>query len=340
MLKNIVLILCFVVGPLGATEKAVFGIDNRLDDYQIENSLYKRLAASTAAMIDRERLKYFPGIVGLGAHYRVYGETLLDTSVTISFFMGGNVCSDVPYSNQLAAATCSGFLVGPDLLVTAGHCVNSSDSCENNAWVFDFAVNEKNAGKEMTSMRLAKKNVFYCKEIVEKRFSAPTPIYANDMPTEAWGGYGGYRPAPIDYDYSTDYDYALIRLDRPVKGRESLTFRTKEQIETGTHLVVIGHPLGLPRKLTDGGHVINNDYPNTFYANLDAFHGNSGSPVFDAKTGMVEGILVTGGQAWRHNSFRSCYEIDNSPLLSDDISFLTGITRITELGEMIEENWR
>ena len=55
----------------------------------------------------------------------------------------------------------------------------------------------------------------------------------------------------------------------------------------------MGHPSGLPLKYADGARVFEteNDY---FSTNLDTFGGNSGSPVFNADTLEVEGILVRG----------------------------------------------
>ena len=59
-------------------------------------------------------------------------------------------------------------------------------------------------------------------------------------------------------------------------------------------LYVIGHPNGLPLKIADHA-VVNSDVAeSTFQATLDTFHGNSGSPVFNATTHHVVGIL-TGG---------------------------------------------
>jgi V8-like Glu-specific endopeptidase len=70
--------------------------------------------------------------------------------------------------------------------------------------------------------------------------------------------------------------------------------------------VVIGHPTGLPTKVSAGANVrsVNDVY---FVANLDTFGGNSGSAVFNAETGEIEGILVRGERDYRYNSARGCY---------------------------------
>jgi hypothetical protein len=73
--------------------------------------------------------------------------------------------------------------------------------------------------------------------------------------------------------------------------------------------VVIGHPTGLPTKISPEGKITRNVEKYTFSANLDTFHGNSGSAVFDANTGVVEGILIQGRNDYvpsRSNDPKSC----------------------------------
>jgi hypothetical protein len=56
-------------------------------------------------------------------------------------------------------------------------------------------------------------------------------------------------------------------------------------------LLVIGHPLGLPRKYSGRGQVMDNREPSYFETDLDVNGGNSGSPVLNPDTLEVEGIL-------------------------------------------------
>src|SRR6185295_6557109 len=59
-------------------------------------------------------------------------------------------------------------------------------------------------------------------------------------------------------------------------------------------IIVIGHPAGLPTKVAGGAAVRDEKPAGYFTANLDTYGGNSGSAVFNAVTGLVEGILVRG----------------------------------------------
>ena len=63
--------------------------------------------------------------------------------------------------------------------------------------------------------------------------------------------------------------------------------------------MVIGHPTGLPTKISANGKVNLNTEVTRFSTSLDTFHGNSGSAVFDAVTGQVEGILIMGKNDYR-----------------------------------------
>jgi V8-like Glu-specific endopeptidase len=65
-------------------------------------------------------------------------------------------------------------------------------------------------------------------------------------------------------------------------------------VSDGHALHIIGHPMGLPAKFAGGGTVRENRYRAVFIETLDAYPGNSGSPVFNSTTHVVEGLLVRG----------------------------------------------
>lgn len=221
------------------TPEVVYGKDNRVDLQFVTNPLHRELAHSVAAHISKDK-------IGADGTLR---------ASTIGSSMG--LCKSERFVDQINPARCSGFLVGEDLLVTAGHCVTGPSDCERYAWVFDFSDDTKKVDLD--------KSVYNCKEIISRELSS-----------------------------STKMDYALIRLDRKVNDRSALRFRTKGEISDNAPLVVIGHPSGLPVKVADGANVRNADNDVFFVANLDTFGGNSGSPVFDSVNGVVEGILVRG----------------------------------------------
>jgi hypothetical protein len=73
----------------------------------------------------------------------------------------------------------------------------------------------------------------------------------------------------------------------------------------GTPIIVIGHPAGLPTKVA-GGAAVREVKEGYFTANLDTYGGNSGSAVFNARTGQIEGILVRGENDFVYDSANSC----------------------------------
>lgn len=239
-------------------DKVIYGEDDRKDIFESNNSLYKQLASSTAGMIGKSQL-----------------ESQADGTIKIkaTTLESDGICSDAKFAKQITAANCSGFLVGEDLLVTAGHCIESINDCAKYSWVFDYA----NLSKEQSEHVVPKKDVYTCTQVISRVL-----------------------------DRATSDDFALVRLDRKVEGRVALKFRTTGKIADKADIVVIGHPSGLPTKIADGAFVRSNTNNYYFQATLDTFGGNSGSAVFDAKTGLVEGILVRGERDYVGDPVQNC----------------------------------
>lgn len=237
--------------------KVIYGEDNRVDVVDSNNPIFITLSESTAAMIKNDRIKeYNAGQVELS------GKDLTDSGI----------CESERFSKQPSVASCSGFLVSADTIVTAGHCVQNESQCESASWVFDYKVERDND----TQVIVDKTQVYKCSKIISQKL-----------------------------DVETEADYAVIKLDREVEDRAPLKFRTKGAAVVGDELVVIGHPSGLPTKIADGAAIreVNDVY---FKANLDTFGGNSGSAVFNATTGVVEGILVRGETDYIRDASQGC----------------------------------
>lgn len=171
------------------------------------------------------------------------------------------VCSTEPFANQPTVASCSGVFVGEDLIATAGHCITSQNACNRTSFVFNYR--KQGAGANQVNTYFTTNDVYSCSQIVDR------------------------------YDDGSA-DWAVVRVNRDIVGHTAADIRRSGTVPNNTPLVLVGHPSGLPAKLADNATVRSNVYADFFGANLDAFGGNSGSPVFNENTGKVEGILVRG----------------------------------------------
>ncbi len=229
--------------------EVIYGDDDRRDLFEADASpIGRELARSTVALVKKADLASAPN-----------GGMKLPTE---TFGTAYGLCDDEPYRDQPNPAFCSGFLVAPDLIATAGHCVTSQADCDGLAFVFDFAYDSR--GADPTAVNAS--NVFSCQSIVATQ-------------------------APGD-----GADFAVVKLDRAVTGRTPVKIRRDGKIADGAPVVVVGHPAGLPTKIAGGAKVRANANDGFFVANLDTYGGNSGSAVFNATTKEVEGILVRGEQ--------------------------------------------
>jgi hypothetical protein len=174
-----------------------------------------------------------------------------------------DLCADEQFAKQLVARCIgSGFLVGLQTVATAFHCVDRNQILMDPADLrFVFGFEQQPGGSAQTGF-------------------GPDDVYAFD--------------SIIAHDPGPHADWALVKLDRPVNGRRPLECRATGAISVGTGVYVIGHPLGLAKKLADGANVRQASLPSAFFANLDVYGGNSGSPVFNASDHRVEGILIAG----------------------------------------------
>ena len=225
--------------------QVIYGSDDRIDLYQTQSGILRSLADSTVALFHASSVEVKDGTAKLTT--RPYGA-------------GMGLCKDEPFYDQVSGAFCSGSLVAPDIIMTAGHCVTSQGACADTKFVFGFAVKE--AGK--MPLEVPANNVYGCKKLLGRE--------------QENGG----------------ADWALVQVDRKVADHKVLKLNLGGKIVDKTPLVVIGHPAGLPTKIAGGADVRDASKNGYFVANLDTYGGNSGSAVFNAKTALVEGILVRG----------------------------------------------
>jgi hypothetical protein len=220
--------------------RVIYGDDNRLEYYQVADESLRLLSESTVVLVNK---------VSLTASGNGFD---IDTSDTL---ISQNVCTDEPFADQPTPGYCSGFLVAPNIIVTAGHCVSN---LMYRAVVFGFRLNGTN---DLVS-HFEQEDVYY-----------PTVVVASSTGNSDW---------------------AVIRLDRNVVGRSPLSFRSSGKIPDLQHVAVMGYPVGLPLKIAAGAYVRENNDADFFVTNTDTYGGNSGSAIINMDTYEVEGVLVRG----------------------------------------------
>ncbi len=238
-----------------ASPKIVYGKDDRVDTFASPSPLFRKLALSTAAQIHQDNIAFRAG------NAELRGKSLGEMY---------HLCSKERFYYQPFIANCSGFLVAPDIIATAGHCVESKDMCTQYRWVFDYKVDHE----KQSNISVPESNVYKCREILIRKSDKAL-------------------------------DFALVRLERAVNDRSPV--KLANEMKKGTPVVLIGHPSGLPQKIADNA-VIKSISVTEFKANVDAFQINSGSAVFNAITGDLLGILVRGQKDYRTNRELSCTE--------------------------------
>jgi V8-like Glu-specific endopeptidase len=248
-----ILLLVFLLITGFSAKASVFGEDDR--HYVTKSSKFATLGSSTAvAVISHNQQKSPTGNINI-----------------MTDRLDGLLCKDERFSSDPSLSyACTGFLIAPDILITAGHCQvnigevrNKADGyCEIFDWLFDY---QKSADGTVQTEEISPEKIYRCKQTIYAVVEEKPP----------------YR------------DFAIVQLARPVRDRFPLTL-AKTGVQTREPLSMIGYPMGSPMKSADNAQVIyNNPSTSAFVTNLDAFEGNSGSPVFNSKNEVV-GILIGG----------------------------------------------
>ncbi len=235
----------------------IYGPDNRQDIKDVKDPKIIELSKSVAALIPNKNLN--PGKLNqfwISAPNFIEQYQLIKGPLELSF------------GDQPTAAKCSGVLISENLILTAGHCVEDKKSLAEMNWVFDYKIEADSASN--SKVELDSKHVYKINRIVEDYFH------------------------PYDIDGHLK-DYAIVELDRPVLNRPFARFNFEERKSLLMQKIgMLGFPSGLPLKYTNDARILSISEGIILNSDLDAFGGNSGSPVFLEQTGEVLGVLVRG----------------------------------------------
>jgi tetratricopeptide (TPR) repeat protein/V8-like Glu-specific endopeptidase len=180
---------------------------------------------------------------------------------------------DGPFKDELSLADGTAFLVGKQLILTAAHCICDEISQDvDKEKIRDYRVlfgfQTDSSGQVRTTFDA--KDVYRIESVYKRRFTREEP----DTPHTA--------------------DWAILKLEREVEGRVPLRLDSMQALPLNTPLYMLGHPFGLPLKLALSGEVQKANHPDFFGANIDAYTGNSGSPLFVHDSGKLVGMHLRG----------------------------------------------
>ncbi len=263
------------------TSRSIYGADDRKDWYQVSPAAgLEPLARASVALFEASKID-----AASGGTARIKAKSFQEVR---------HLCATpkAKFADQPSGAFCSGTLVRPDLVLTAGHCVREISGNEalppsvaGIKFVFGYAL--QSASADATAIPAA--NVFTGKEVI--------------------GGENG------DNADVHRHDWALVRLDKPVPASvaEPVTNWETSSVTKGERVFVMGFPAGMPLKYAAGASVRDASNDAWFVANLDTFGGNSGSGVYDQTTKKLVGVLVEGELDYKPDTDRNCYLVNLCP---------------------------
>lgn len=256
-LSAFVIAAVFVSTGVAATSphpRVIYGEDNRLDIYEIQKEEALWAAQVTVVIADNERL-----VKHSDEEYKLAGDPYGPTL---------NLCPDERFYNQKMSGFCSGVLVAPDVVLTAGHCIVNKKECENSSVVFDFHTQSPLQLDFVFSPR----QVRGCRRILRRSVT------------------------------KEGVDFELIQLNEPVLDRQPARMSSAE-LRVHDRVFMVGHPWGLPAKYVEGQ--ILQSRKKFYVTDLDSSEGNSGSPVFDMSGGLL-GILTEGEEDLIEDEKQQC----------------------------------
>ena len=291
-LRQIVICLLIAIFTHPAVSEAViYGRDDRMERFAIAHTWLEEFARSSVALVDSKHIvNIAPGWITISGKSHIEDR---------------NLCPDERFVYQPVISGCSGTLIAPRVVLTAGHCTApddenpSFDFCKDTYFIFDFA--SFSPGSVLVSHPL--ENVYRCRSVLRS----------------------------VDRDHGLDF--ALIELDRDVIGRFPVPMRRYGQLGKDEELIAIGHPAGLPQKISAGA-FLRTQGPIFFTANLDVSENSSGSPVFNLHRGFLEGIVASGEDDYEFDSDRQCNRAKRCP---DDGCEGESVTKASAIFEAIQE---
>jgi len=136
MRRTVLLAAAAVLVPAFLSSMPVYNEDDRRDTVDVQDDQAQALADSTVALFGADQVKLRGGRASLA---------------TESYQQALQLCPGERFNDQNIGPNCSGSLVAPDLVLTAGHCIQDEASCKATAFVFGFRTRKGGATPKSVS---------------------------------------------------------------------------------------------------------------------------------------------------------------------------------------------
>lgn len=228
--------------------------DSRFEKFQLDSLVdwqasIRKITESVAIIVEKESL------------YAVSDqEYQLDLSNTLEEVY--NLCSDQNFVDQPVLGKGTGFIVGPDTMLTARH-------------VFERPIEDY--------------RIIFGFEILGRKDEITNSIVASRI----------FYPRSIEQEFD-ELDIVAFKVDRAFD-KPPLDWENSRKLKNESEIYMVGHPSGLPKKIALNAGIVDNTKFQFFFTSLDGFQGNSGSPIFNFCTNKVVGVLVSGELDYQFN---------------------------------------
>lgn len=255
-------------GESQTEQEIIAGEDDRLDYYKV-NDAVKKIADATVILTGKDSV-----VQQSDGSFELQVQPFRRQNPSTGQLLPP--CSGERFSNQHTGGWCSGFMVGEDIIVTAGHCGETEEEIKSTAYIFGFRVGDSD---DPGTTKFSVDQVYFGKEL-------------------------------IAHDLSSAGDFAIVRVDRKITATNAVPVKVRSSgsADIGDNVGVVGYPSGLPVKIAFGAETqVRRKNDPWLVCNLDTYGGNSGSPVFNADGTIVEGILVRGARDYNINDTDQCF---------------------------------
>lgn len=291
--------------------------ENHIIDFKNSNEQtlqYKHMLTNTGILVDDNN---------------IHKKTLLADRILSIFYnntQNRRVCEDVPFIKQIAIGTCSGVLLKPNIVATAGHCVDKN--ILSKTWFFNYQNGDN----------LALKKGYKVQRVIFKNFELIRSGYSFERNTiNRQRQTIGVGPLPPDmHDYSNYRDIALLELETEVEGYIAFNINFSPFF-AGRKAISVGYPLGLPLKQNTNGSLIEMASPYYMTTNIETLQGNSGGPLFDVETGDLIAITVNQGfnSVFGLRKGERCYGFKASSMTENDVAHSSGHMTLSQVKQYI-----